>query len=99
MATQTNGSKKKTHLPLPTKHNLKHTEDANGQATVITYSDNLIKNTVGPALGAVADVLHEIFQFQQWSFSLADAIRDVGEECLDNLEQLTTECTLGKASA
>ena len=77
----------------------KHTEDANGQATVITYSDNLIKNTVGPALGAVADVLHEIFQFQQWSFSLADAIRDVGEECLDNLEQLTTECTLGKASA
>ena len=62
----------------------RHSKNPNGEATVVTYSDSLIKTTLAPSLGAVIDVLYGIFQFQQCSFSLADAVRGVGEECLDN---------------
>ena len=51
----------------------RHSKNTNGEATVVTYSDSLIKTTLAPSLGAVSDVLHGIFQFQQCTFSLASA--------------------------
>ena len=75
-----------------------HSEMANGESIVTNYLDGFIKSTVFATTDNVRSCLQNIFQFQQTSGALSQAIRNLDEDMLDEFDQQICDYVFGAGS-